>query len=473
MSLVIMPDNSELLLGIHSNSLSEATKSDKEVVDVLFECARMKECLGLAAPAADASVLLTLDQSIVRLSYEDRGDGSFVARREKERIGFHYSIPPSMIQDLYDCKEDSRKFREIKGAFLDLLAFEAISRWHKNESIFVSQSPHLLEKQVWILARFDVKVLSFVQALEYFDLYLKRRDIYYVNPHITQVDGKAFDYWFLLKDLVPEFAEAWRTIIYGQKIIQNAQNIQDGLAGLADRFQNAFCASDRISMEYMKRPVNSTEWEMLYNFNYFCMLATGIFDSLAWLTVYRYSIPVHHPIQVSIRVTTSKSKGTRFVKKISQHNSSLESLIKTQQVLINLFYPMRDATQHREPVGGTQFVHSNEGWTASLARVKQDAAVAVQNIDQLGYPFTKWGLLKIAGIDYFLEPYRFSRQALRKLLTFTNEYLKLLDLPSLIASDRDMVKKIADARSKEPEPPFIARIYWRRDSHLPILFRNR
>lgn len=460
-------------MGVHSNSLNEAVKNDERVVDVLLECAKMKECLVLATPTADASVLSMLNPEVVRVSYDDRGDGAFVATHKTGWTGFHDFIPPTMITDLYECKEGSTEFKEIKGAFHDLLAFEAISRWHKDESIFVTQYPNLLEKNVWIQKRFDVKILSFVQALEYFDLYLKKRDLYYANPYLRRVDGKAFHYWFLLKDLVPKFAEAWSISVFGKNVIQNGPIIYDVLTGLADRFQNALCSSDRIAIEYMKRPINSTEWEMLYNFNYFCLLTTGIFDSLAWLTVHRYSIPIRNPLQVSIQITGPKSRGAKFVAAISPHNSSLASFIRNNQDFIKLFYPMRHATQHRESVGGAQFEHASEGWTATLARIKQDAVVAIQRIDQPGYPFTMWGLLNISGFGHMLEPHRFTRKALRNLMAFTNTYIELLDFPSLIASHQNLIDKIADARSEEPEPPFTTKVYWRRDSHLPILFRNR
>ena len=467
-----MSHDNKLLMGFHSNSLNEAIKSDKRVIDVFLEGARMKECLVLATPA-DASVLSILNPEIIRLSYEDRGYGAFVARHKNGWTGFHDLIPSAMITDLYGCKEDSKDFKEIKGAFHDLLAFEAISRWHKDESIFVTQYPALLEKNVWIQKRFDVKILSFVQALEYFDLYLKKRDLYYANPYLRRVDGKAFHYWFLLKDIVPKFAEAWSISVFGRKVIQNGPNIQDVLAGLADRFQNALYASDHITLEYMKRPTNSTEWEILYNLNYFCMLVTGIFDSLAWLTVHRHSISIRHPYHVSIRITGHRSRGARFVAAIARDNPPLASFIILQQDFINMFYPMRDATQHREPVGGAQFEDSSEGWTASLARINWDAVAAIKKIDYSGYPFTEWGLLNISGMGDLLEPHRFTRKALRNLMAFTNTYIELLDFPSLIASQPNLIHKIIAARSKKPEPPFLAKVYWRRDSHLPILFRNR
>lgn len=471
-----MSNDNKLLMGVHSDSLNEAVKNDKRVVDVFFECAKMRECLMLATPA-DAPVLSMLNPEIVRVSYEDRGDGIFVAVYKTGQTGFRDLISSAMIVDLYECKEDSGELKEIKAAFHDLLAFEAISRWHKDESIFATQYPHLLKKNVWIQKRFDVKILSFVQALEYFDLYLKKRNLYYANPHLRRVDGKAFHYWFLLKDLVPKFAEAWSITVFGKNDIQNGPNIQDVLSGLADRFQNALCSSDRIAMEYVKRPVNSTEWEMLYNFNYFCLLATGIFDSLAWLTVLRYSLPIptkpKRPHEVSIHITKPKSWGAKFVAAIAPHNSPLVTFIRKNQDFIKLFYPMRHATQHREPVGGAQFVHANEGWTATVAHVKKDALVAIQRLDQPRYPFSKWGLSSISGIPPMLEPYRFTRTALRDLMTFADKYIELLDFPSLILSHQNLIHKIAKARSKKPESPFIAKIYWRRDSHLPILFRNR
>lgn len=476
-----MSNSDKLLVGVHSDSLNEAIKNDKKVVDAFLECTKMKECLVLATPVSDTSVLSVLNPEIVRVSYEDRGDGTFVAMYKtgtyESKTGFHDYIPSSMIAGLYGCKENSKEFNEIKGAFHDLLAFEAISRWHKDESIFVTQYPNLLEKNVWIQKRFHLKILSFVQALEYFDLYLKRQDLHYANPYVREVDGKAFHYWFLFKDLVPKFAEAWSISVFGKDVIPNGPNIQNALAGLADKFENALCSSDRIALEYMKRPVNSTQWEMLYNLNYFCLLATGIFDSLAWLTVHRYSLPIptkpERPHEVSIQITKPNSWGTKFVGAISKHNSSLASFIRNNQDFIKLFYPMRHAIQHREPVGGAQFEDRSEGWTASVAQIKQDASVAIQKIDQPEYPFTKWGLLKTSGIGYLLEPHRFTRKALRNLVPFTNTYIELLDFPSLIASHQKLIDKIADAKSTEPEPPFIAKIYWTRDSHLPILFRNR
>lgn len=468
-----MSNYSGLLIGVHSNSLNEAVKHDKELVHVFFECSKMKECLVLAMPATDASVLSMLNPETVRVSYEDRGDGAFVATHGSARTLFHDLIPPAMIEDLYECQEDSTEFKETKDAFHDLLAFEAISRWHKGESIFVTQYSNLLEKNVWIQKRFDVKVLSFVQALEYFDLYLKKLDLYYANPYLRRVDGKAFHYWFLLKDLVSRFAEAWSISVFGKNVIQNGPNVQDVLAGLADRFQNALCSSDRIAMEYMKRPTNSTEWEMLYNLNYFCLLATGMFDSLAWLAVHRHSIPIHHPYQVSIRITGHKSRGAKFVAAIARDNPPLASFIILQQDFINMFYPMRDATQHREPVGGVLFESRSEGWTASLARIKPDAVAAIRKIDKSGYPFTDCGLLNISGIGHLVDPYRFTRKVLRNLMVFTNTFIELVDLPSLIALHQDLIDKISEARSKEPEPPFITKVYWSRDSHLPILFRDR
>jgi len=465
-----------LLMVLHSNSLKETINEDKEAVTVLLECAKMEESLVLATPVADVSIWEgTIPEGIFQIRYEDRGDGTFVASYKTEHLETaslcHDFIPSGMITDKYGIKEDSTEFTDIRNAFHDLMAFESISR--QGDSIFVTQNHHLLDKNVWIQRRFDVKILSFVQALEYFDLYLKRRDLYYGNPQLRILDGRAFHYWFLLKDIVPKFREAWSISVYGRNVIQNGQNIFDALHGFANRFQNALCSSDRIAMEYVKQPINSTQWEMLYNLNYFCMLATGVFDSLAWLTVYRYSIPIRCPYQVSIRITKRKSRGDKFVTAISKHNSSLASFIRTHQDFINLFYPMRDAAQHREPVGGAQFQQGDEGWTASLAELKPDAVLAIKKVDQKGYPFTKWGLLNIAGFDNLLEPHRFTRKALRDLMAFANEYIDLLDIPALIASHQDLINKIAVLPSKEPKTPFIAQTYLRRDSYLPILFRNR
>jgi len=119
-----MSNDNKLLVGVHSDSLNEAIKNDKKVVDAFLECTKMKECLVLATPVSDTSVLSVLNPEIVRVSYEDRGDGTFVAMYKtgtyEGKTGFHDYIPSSMIVDLYGCKENSKEFNEIKGALLSL-----------------------------------------------------------------------------------------------------------------------------------------------------------------------------------------------------------------------------------------------------------------------------------------------------------------------------------------------------------------
>jgi hypothetical protein len=382
-------------------------------------------------------------------------------------------VPKGMLTDLYGCQEDSIEFIEASAAFHDLLVFEAISR-NKGHSIFVSQSSYLLEKNVWIQKRFEVKILSFLQALEYIDLYLRRLDptVYYTAPHHQIIGGNAFYYWFLLRDLIPEFTRAWSISVFGKDHIQNGGKIQSTLSGFASKFRNALCSSDRIAIEYMKRPNNSTEWEMLFNLNYFCMLVTGIFDLLAWLVVHRYSMPIRRPYEVSMRIAGHKSRGAKFVGSIARYNPPLASFIVKKQRFIHMFYPMRDAVQHREPIEGAKFEQATEGWTVSVANLERGAVDAIRMIDQSGYPFTRFGLLE-TGVSNLLEPYRFTRTALKDLIGLSNTFLEFLDFPSLIAERQDLINKINQAKSDENRTPLITKIYWSRDCYLPILFRNK
>lgn len=469
-----MLQENKLNVCLHSGSIEEALRKDKEALDVLLQCSEIKEFNFIATPT-NSSILQKFSPESTLIIYEDKGKGRFVAHKQKNGIdqgwtGFHNLLGPTFITDVFGYKEDSKEFREITNAFHDLLAIEAITNFLESDSIFVTQCSSMLKKNVRIQRRFNVKILSFVQALEYMDLDLKRRNIYYANPKVRETDGRAFHYWFLIRYLIPNFAEAWRVAVFGNAVIQNGPKIKDVLSGLADRFENALYTSDRIALEFMKRPINSTEWEILYNFNYFCLLATGVFDALAWLTVHRYSMPIHKRLDVTIQITGSKSRGAKFVNAISQRNAPLASFIQNNADLIKLFYPMRHSAQHREPVGGAQFEDRAEGWTASLARIKSDAVAGIRKIDTQGHPFSEWGLLDTW--SDFLEPYRFTRKALRELVAFSNEYLNFLDFPSLITSP-ELSEKIASASSKDPETCFIAKVYWKRYSNLPILFRAK
>lgn len=468
--------NHNLLVVIHSDSLKRANDEDKEIIDTFLKCSELDEILMLAAPTTDLN-WSTPYKRIFHVGYKNLDNKSYGAdyktQNHETSALFHDSIPQEIFISLYGFQKDSPELKEIENAFHDLLAFEAISK-NSIDSIFVSQSPYLLQKSVWIQKRFEVKILSFLQALEYIDLYLRRLNssFYYSAPHYRIIGGNAFFYWFLLKELVPKFAEAWAVAVFGADHIQNGKELMNKLGGLAAKFENALCSSDHIAMEYMKPPNNSTQWEMLYNLNYFCMLVTGIFDLLAWLTASYYSIPIKNPRQVTIRMTGHKSEGTKFVSAIARFNPSLASFIVTKQDFIHMFYPMRDAVQHREPVVGAQFAQANEGWTLSVATLKQDAPSAIKMVDQTGYPFTRFGLLN-TGTPNLLEPSRFTRKALRELIYFTNAYIELLDFPLLVAKRQDLVDKITSATTNKTNTPFIAKVYWKRDCHLPILFRNK
>jgi hypothetical protein len=469
-----MFQENKLSVCLHSDSIDEAVRKDKEAIEVLLQCSELEEFDFIATPT-NSSILSKLSSEITRISYEDKGRGRFVAHKQKNGIdqgwtGFHDFLGTSFVTEVFGYKEDSDEFQKIKNAFRDLRAFEAISNWTEGDSIFVTQCSSLLRKNVWIQRRLNVKILSFVQALEYMDLDLKRRNIYYTNPKVREIDGKAFHYWFLLRYLIPSFVEAWGVAVFGNAVIPNGPQIKDVLSGLADRLENALCTSDRMAMEFMKRPINSTEWEILYHFNYFCLLATGVFDALAWLTVHRYSMSIRNRLDVSIQIKGSRSRGAKFVNAVSQENAPLASFIQKNEDLIKLFYPMRHSTQHREPVGGAQFEDRTEGWTASLAEIKSDALAGIRKIDTHGHPFSEWGLLNTWA--NLLEPYRFTRKALRELMAFLNEYINFLDFPSLVTSP-ELNEKIASASSKDPETCFIAKVYWKLDSSLPILFRAK
>lgn len=464
---------------LHSRTLDRAMTEDEQVVNTFLDCVEMEENLVLATPMDDdSSQLLFRRAGIHAISYRDHRDGFDASYKtdDEEHITFcRTQIPPSMITHLYGYREGNEEFEEISNAFRDLIAFESIAR-EDSGAIFVTQDQRLLEKRIWIQSRFRVKILSFLQALEYFDLFLKKHDLYYASPTMRRVDGKAFHYWFLLKELMPNFARAWSVSVFGKDVIPNGEAVQKSLISLSDRFQNALCASDRIAMEYVKYPTNSTEWEMIYNLNYFLMLVTGIFDSLAWLTVHRYPLPIRSRLDVTIRIGNQRSRGAKFVRLVSPHNSSLSDFIRDQKDFVNLFYPMRDSIQHRDPMRGALFMQRSNGWVVSLTPLTLDAFEAIHVVDQSGTPFTDWGIVEEMGPPDgggLLEPHRFSRKASRRLMTFVDRYLEILDLPSLITSHREVARRVAEAQSSEPEPPFIAKVYLARGSHLPVLFRPR
>lgn len=205
-------------------------------------------------------------------------------------------------------------------------------------------------------------------------------------------------------------------------------------------------ALDEMGIQYFLGANNDTKDNTLYHFNYLITLITGIFDNLALKTNTQLGINCTDLRKVSINNKT----GRDFLKEVKNKRPDIRDHINSYVEFISLIYLFRELVVHREGLSKTGFDYrSRDGkWGANFIKVSAEIKRKLKACgDKAGNynPFTKWGFYE-SGTQYFLDPYNFSLEAIKKLTKFIEKYLELLGYNSFIKTqeqkDNDFTKEM-------------------------------
>jgi hypothetical protein len=189
---------------------------------------------------------------------------------------------------------------------------------------------------------------------------------------------------------------------------------------------------------------------MLNQLNYFFMLATGVFDSLAWLAFHRFGLRLSSRLDITLRAERRPGRENPLFQQVDTAAPDLAAFFRDrqQQERIGLFYAPRDAIQHRLVLTGAHFNTGQVISDCNVAFLSREDAQAIQAVDRMipeHMPFSEWGLITLSDgpEKILLEPYRFTCTALRFLFPFVSNVLRLLDFPGWIGA-RPALKEAAD-----------------------------
>lgn len=278
--------------------------------------------------------------------------------------------------------------------------------------IFVTEDAEILRNRSWFedhIPGEPLNITSVQEAMEIMDLYAKNLDQYQISPNNTANPGLW--YWQYFRILVPHY--------------NVPRQSTSPLAALSTRFVFLLQSIDRMGVDYYAVVDNDTGSRIQYHFNYFVMLTTGIFDSLARAASLHYNIelePKHGPSNISLR----SGPGKKFLKEIRGKNSALREHIKQNAEFINLIYGLRDIVAHQNfqtPVTYGRELRN----VASLLTIPQSLArnFPLLHDEKRKYDdYSLWGVYHIPGT--YLSPYEFSKQASKTLLKFSDRFLHLL-----------------------------------------------
>jgi len=314
-----------------------------------------------------------------------------------------------------------------------LVFIQVVLMRNKVSDIFITQNNIILKNRFWLESHFPgllINIFSFNEAQEIMDLFLKYQNKYYLSERITC--NKGYWYWLSFRQKIPNFH-------------------------VGDPFLNAFSARflyllenlDEIGFPYYLELDRDTMNTMMYHFNYFIILISGIFDSLAIKTKNKYGINFNnkHPSAISLY----KNAGKDFLKALRKNDPKLHRHRSKYAYFINLIHEFRELLIHREMLDMQNFTPSMDEEKHIISAVEVNEKT-INLIKQCGDKireydnYTEWGVFNYHN-KYFISPFCFAKTATKTLIDFSNKYLELLGYCNFI--DELQKKNINDPFLKD------------------------
>ena len=347
---------------------------------------------------------------------------------------------------------------EYSDLILVFILITLIESKKDQKTILITERKKLLDRLNWSKESFPSfptnSIFSPDEALIYIDLHCKQLKKYLTAPNCYV--NRGLWYLYSLKTKLTEYQPVWSVVVFGGASIPKGDNLTDSTESLAGRFTDMLIAIDEIGINYYTDVNNDTQDAIIYHFNYWITLFTGVFDALAWISKYRYKIEFDQVGRIGLRTSPQKD----FTKLLFEKNAKLKGFLSINSSVIELMYEPRNLVIHRERLKGLRFENRSENFDFNMVRIPEDFFDQIVELSkENGDVLREWGHYKSHG-DFFLEPYRFVRKATPALIKFTNGYLKLLDFGEYANSDAKLKKKIEGSHDSRKHNDFSKDMEW-------------
>lgn len=275
----------------------------------------------------------------------------------------------------------------------------------------------------------ELNIINVDESSELIDLFFKINEEY----HTGRVSINEWTwYWYSFRNKVPFYHVHIENELY---------------SSFANRFTYVLKSVDEMGMQYYKGADNSTQVNIIYYFNYFISLITGIFDNLAIITKEQYNLEFegdNYPSSISF----NPKAGRNFLNAIRNENPDLRNHLIEYSGLILILYRLRELIIHKQMLEGAAFKNKDKT-EYNILKIDEltERYIRVCGDKNRKYDsFTQWGVFKekILPETYFLEPFHFAKSATQLLIKFSNIYLKLLGNSNYIEEEREKEEKTQD-----------------------------
>jgi len=405
---------------LDSESLSSELRKDNQIIKRILAFSMSKHFEMIRTPLeiddedfkriVQYKLNLEKDKRNLRIDYNENNwsvHAFWYLERDIEQIACH----------IYNKKEVSKE--EIETTRLVFIQ-ATLNRDKSQNSIFITENKILLKNRIWFETHFPgqkVNIVCLNEALEIMDLFLKFNQNHSVGPNFTYNEGLW--YWVAFRNKIPHYNVS-------SKLINS----------LSNRFIYLLMSLDKMGFEYYLGVNNDTQANLIYFFNYYVSLVTGIMDNLALEAKDKFKVAFkndHIPNKISLY---NAGAGKDFLKALEQKNKPLRNHIRDYLELINLIYELREVVIHRDMLDKTAFEYNDEDgtkWESNFIKIDKniwDIINRLTDSDELD-PFSKWGKYKLHEL-YFLEPFTFCKEFLRRLIPFVDSFLEKLGFPDFI-----------------------------------------
>lgn len=464
----------ELHITLHAENLIETFDKCGEYVSILSRFREEPTVKVVMTPSRPEQQVPEELQKVTQVRYEK------LEVRPGSKVDFMVVIESSLYSHavcawdsemavrIFGYPSDDPRNEHVLRAFKDLEAHRAL-----DADIFVTEDRDVLAFRDWIQRRIPILILNVCEALDYLDVHLKREGRYLYTPIIT-VEGKRLYYWERLCKLIPVLQKTWAVAAIAAKSASDGEQVKNYLHSLSMRLIYMLEAKDKIASQFYQRADNKVQYEMLRELNYFMTLTTGSFDALAWVFKYIYRFQPtkseeDREFRQSVVLKLREGKTTNgLINHVEGVNKNLGAYLRSKatQDFMSIFYPSRDSIQHRHPMGGAHYIRATikpgnrpyisreeEDTAYSLAVLDNDTEQAISKLDSddTSDYFTRWGVRKAGGMT-FLEPYKFTVEALMRFADFCRQALELLDISNRYSLAQADLARLEEIHRKQCQP---------------------
>lgn len=435
----ILNKNKKIIILLDSNSFDVLINKNNDKAKLILEYSYKDPFIFYRSPKktvydelkkiTEFCLIYDENNNIKLIKYEIENNASTMSFRKKTKDIIEYAE--------YFLKRSELKDSEIELMKLIFILADFTMIDKETPYVLITSDKNFLNNRIKLDSDFtfsEINILDINEAIEIMSLFSRFHNLYYIRHNDKVNQGLWYDLAF-------------------RNYIPNYSFDEINLKSFSIRFVYLLMSVDEMGYQYYRGVNNDTHDNIMYYFNYFISLLTGIFDSLALTTNNKCKINFKldkNPARISLR-------RTEFLEKVKEKNLELYQHINDFLNYINLIYEIRNFVIHREMFFEQLTIdskNSNGEWKGSFLKLNiemYNLFIKLKSKKIIFEGLNDWGLYE-KFIDFkCVDMYIFGKRALKEIVIFSTKYLSLLgyynvksdELPKWLSSSVEIFGKHA------------------------------